>query len=209
VFVRDPTPSEANLMPSLDHESFGRLRHRRDEGWVGWVHLPQFAECHDTESETNLDAAEEDATTDESVDRLRAETRQARRQQKLAEGRFQLVILDPEQEGPTDSQQEAFDFLIEHEGEVLDSVLHYVLDTYCGRGYWTLDGFVREHSGPAAETLEDLKKCLRLESVVILQGETGRTVPITFFFSSPLDEEHGVEVTRPGHLCRHRCSFVQ
>jgi hypothetical protein len=82
---------EPDRMASFDHEHFGRLRYREEEGWIGQIHLSRFAECRDAEFEENLEAAEK-TTADESVDRLREKTRQTRRQQQLAEGRIQLVI---------------------------------------------------------------------------------------------------------------------
>jgi hypothetical protein len=177
-----------------DHEHFGQLRFRKEEGWGGWIHLRRFAECRDAAFDANLDAVEQD----ESFAGAREKKRHERRKQELAESRFQLLILDPEEEGVTAAQQRAFDFLIEHESEVLDAVLQSVLEDYCHRGYWTLDGYMQDSFGPSGETVDDVKNCLRLESVMIDHEETDASAPVTFRFSSSLDEEHGIEITTEG-----------
>ncbi|MBW3596749.1 MAG: hypothetical protein KY475_05675 [Planctomycetes bacterium] len=181
------------MMASRDQERFGRLRYRADQGWVGRIHLPRFAECRDAEFEESLEAAAE-----ESVEGLRERTRQARRRRQRTGGRFQLVVEDFQQAGPTEAQRQAIDFLLEREAEVLEAVVQWILDVYRGQGYWTLEGFVRHGLGPAAETPGDVKRCIGLESVVIHEAEADGRAPVTFYFSSSLDVEHGVEVTTAG-----------
>jgi hypothetical protein len=173
---------------TIEHPVFGTLKLDESGDWTRLVHLPVFAR-YDEKSDGYVDIDGEDQG------QSRRAKREKRRAEQFAAGLFPLHIVDMEESGPSTAQEEAYRFLIEHESQVADAIMSYVFRTYAHRDdYWTLDGLQQGEFGVKLSEPSDLKRVMRLSSVMIVPAD-GDVADVIFYFNSSLDEEHGVEVT--------------
>lgn len=169
---------------TIEHPIFGAIKWSAEGSWDGRVQLRVFAGYDD--NRYAVDIGEESS---------RRTTIRQRRERAFADGLFHLRIACAEGERPTAAQEEAYRFLVDHESEVVESVMTYVFRAYSNRdNLWTLDGLTRQEFGVDMKSPSDLKQLMRLATVSIEQSG-GDVADIIFYFNSALDEEHGVEVT--------------
>ena len=172
-----------------EHPVFGTLKLDDSGDWTVLLHLPVFAHYDDKSYAVHGDI------DDEAGEQPRQTRKQKRRAEQFAAGLFPLHIVDAEENGPTVAQEEAYRFLVDHESEVVDAIMSYVFRVYAGmHDYWTLEGLQQHDPGFELSAPGDLTELMRLSAVTIMPADDD-VAAISFYFSSTLDEEHGVEVT--------------
>lgn len=124
-----------------------------------------------------------------------------RRAELFAEGRFPVIVLDAEGEGPSTEQEAAFHRLLEEDAALGAAVLEALVDDY--RKRWEERRSQREPFWPEEDldtalpeinSAEDLRDLIRLQQVTLHEAEEGEPACIGLTFECAWDPDHGLGV---------------
>lgn len=185
-------------MDEFDDPRIDKLTFDLDVGeWVGTIELPLFAECDQralyraTRRITQESDGDDGAPGDESNDDRTPPPKQTQ---------LDLYVLDTGCGRITPAQRRTLAYLLEHEKEVLDTILDSLLKTYRSI-YNDLREFhgQHDHAGlgelvPEIDDPDGLKELIDFSSISLGGLAVDGYVPITVWGSCTWDEEHGFEI---------------
>lgn len=161
--------------------------------WETTALLPAFANYGQNLVRSNPPGAEPGLQTFEEHSDRRAEL--------FAEGRFKILALDPEGDGPSPCQEEAYQFLTEHEDRVGKAAIKALFADYQQHRderwgdrepYWPEDEL--DAALPELESAEGLLNLIRLRRVEIEDPEGEQPACLRLLFECAWDPDHDLAV---------------